>query len=168
MENTLPLHLEERLLKNPKLRILILALLLLPLILGACGGVSLGSPESAAESFYRAIENKNEDDLKDSLCSDLEDAYATTIELFDNDDVETDYDFDLEFVEKDKDDDSNDEAIVTVYGRVRVREVTDGRDTEFKLGSRNDSSLTEIRLVKDGDDWKVCDSSALSFSAIDD
>jgi hypothetical protein len=166
MENNLPLHLEERLLKNLKRSTLILALLLLPLILGACGGVSLGSPESAAESFYKAVENKNEDNLKDSLCSDLEDTFSDVIATFDNEDTDIDYEFSLEFAEKE--DDNDDEAVVAVYGRVRLREVTDNRDVEYKLGSRNDAPLAEIRLVKDGDDWKVCDPTALSFPTSDD
>ena len=159
------MHLEERLLKNPKLALLILALLLLPFVLGACGGVSLGSPESAAESFYRAIENKNEDDLKDSICSEFADSYDDTIESFDDDEIEASYDFDLEFAEN-EDESNDDEAVVEVYGRMSLRAVNDDTDAEIKLGSRNDAPLLEIRLIKDGDDWKVCDRDALSFGNI--
>lgn len=147
--------------KNPKLGLLILVLLLLPFVLGACGGVDLGSPKSAAESFYRAIENKNEDDLKEVICDELEGAFDSTIATFDDDnDIEIDYDFTLEFAEK-EDDSDDDEAIVEVYGRVKVRFVDDDIDREVKMGSRNDAPLAEIRLVKDGDDWKVCDTNVL-------
>lgn len=160
MENNLPLHLEESLLKITKLGILTLALLLLPLILGACGGVSLGSPESAAESFYKAVEGKNEDNLKDIFCSDLESNVEAFAARFDNEDFEYDYDFDVEFHKKDED--AEDDVDVEVYGRVKVRIVSDDSDLEVKLASRGDAPLFDIHLTKDGDDWKICDASALN------
>lgn len=160
MENNLPLHLEESLLKITKLGILTLALLLLPLILGACGGVSLGSPESAAESFYKAVEGKNEDNLKDIFCSDLESNVEEFVARFDNDDIDYDYDFDVEFHKKDED--AEDEVDVEVYGRMKVRIITDDADFEYQLASRGDATLLEVHLTKDGDDWKICDASALT------
>ena len=64
--------------------------------------------------------------------------------------------------QKIKDNDAEDEADVEVYGRVKVRIVSDDADLEVKSASRGDAPLFDIHLTKDGDDWKICDPNALT------
>ncbi len=138
------IHLEEYSLK----KITVLIIVLLAMLLSACDSVDLGSPESAAESFYDALEDYDRDRVKEAMCADAHDfANLLTLPV-----EEIEYDFQIDFVEE-KEDDS---TFVAIFGHMNTRLTSDERDTELKFSSRGDHPLLRVRLVKDGDDWKVC------------
>lgn len=152
--------------KSVKLTWVALAVLLVPALLTACDSADLGTPEGAAEAFFDAYENEDEDAAKEALCERHHEELVMPDDLegvlSDLDEVE--FDFDLQFHESDEDIENG--KLVEAYGRVRLRFVNDDRDVEFKQHSRDDAPLFVVTVVEDGDDWQVCDVDAASGSVL--
>lgn len=133
------------------LRVTGIAMLVLILVLTACGGRDPDSPEGVVERFFDNLEDQDESGVKDVLCKD----FQQNVNFDRGDGQEVKLKFDLDYDTQPADDDSPQVRDVEIHGRMQVIWETDHVRSEFKE-KRDEAASWHVQVFKVDDEWRVC------------
>lgn len=149
----------------PKLKTLLFtaAVLVIPFLLSACGP-DLETPEGAAEALFDAYQSVDEEATQEVVCETYKNYDIIREDGYEEIQFSSDLDFEVREVSEQEriEDVDGDQKLIRAYGSVRLQRIREVDDIEedIRLRSQGDEPLFEFIVVKEGDEWRVCDDAA--------
>jgi hypothetical protein len=138
-----------------------MGIVLLALILTACGGADPDSPEGVVKQFFEQLEDQNENEVKNLVCQD----FRQNVRF----DLDNQHEARLKTDLKVAVDDEAEEAEtldVKVYGRIETVWETDHVRQENKI-RRDEESAWNLQLFKVDGEWLVCGGDPFILTLLD-
>jgi hypothetical protein len=147
----------------PKLKTLLFtaAVVVIPFMLSACGP-DLETPEGAAEALFDAYRSVDEEAAQEVVCETYQDYDIINEDGYDEIQFSSDLDFEVKDVPEQNriEGVDGDQKLIRAYGSMRLQYEINEIETDQRFRSQGDEPLVEFIVIKEGDEWRVCDDSA--------